>query len=87
MRNLLRLPSWLAVGVIHAYQRSLGRLVGNRCRFHPSCSEYAAIAISSNGLFRGGVQALWRLLRCGPWTAGGVDQPPLRRIDGSVARG
>jgi hypothetical protein len=47
----------------------------NTCKFHPSCSEYAALAIRKHGIFRGTRLALWRLARCHPWSAGGVDHP------------
>jgi len=84
MGRLVRLPSMLAVLAIVAYQRTLGRLVGNRCRFHPTCSQYARESIESNGLIRGGIAAVWRLLRCGPWTAGGIDHPKIRVHEGAV---
>lgn len=61
--------------LVRLYQETLGRLLAPRCRFHPSCSEYAVRALRMNGLVIGGLQAAWRLLRCGPWTAGGFDDP------------
>lgn len=45
------------------------------CKFYPSCSEYAYQAIAKYGIFRGGVKALWRVLRCNPLSNGGVDVP------------
>ena len=77
MRSIVHLPARLAILLIRVYQMTLGRLVGERCRFHPSCSRYAAQAIEEFGLVRGGARATWRLMRCGPWTAGGID--PVRR--------
>jgi uncharacterized protein len=68
--------SALLVTLIRGYQLSIGRLLGGRCRFHPSCSEYAIAAIRNTGAIRGSGSAIWRILRCGPWTAGGVDFPP-----------
>jgi uncharacterized protein len=50
-------------------------LPANTCKFHPSCSEYAQLAIQKHGVLRGGPLAAWRLLRCHPWTQGGVDYP------------
>jgi putative membrane protein insertion efficiency factor len=73
MKHIVRAPALLAVGLIRLYQVSLGRLLPARCRFHPSCSAYAIEAIDARGLIRGGGAALWRLARCGPWTAGGLD--------------
>ena len=46
------------------------------CRFQPTCSEYAAIAIATHGPLRGSALALWRLLRCHPFSKGGLDQVP-----------
>jgi putative membrane protein insertion efficiency factor len=46
------------------------------CRFVPTCSEYAATAIATHGPVRGGVLAVWRLLRCHPFGRGGLDQVP-----------
>ena len=48
------------------------------CRFQPTCSEYAAIAIATHGPLRGSALALWRLLRCHPFSKGGLDQVPLQ---------
>ena len=64
------------LGMIGMYRVSIGRLAGGRCRFHPSCSAYAYEAIRELGAVRGTGLAVWRVLRCGPWTAGGVDHPP-----------
>ncbi len=49
------------------------------CRFQPTCSEYAAVAIAIHGPFRGLALAIWRLLRCQPFSRGGLDQVPPRR--------
>jgi uncharacterized protein len=43
------------------------------CKFHPSCSCYAGDAVRKYGLLRGGLKATWRILRCNPWSHGGVD--------------
>ena len=84
MRKAVRLPARLAVLAIAAYQQTLGGLVGGRCRFHPSCSQYARESIEANGLLRGAAAAIWRLMRCGPWTAGGIDHPKIRLHEGAV---
>ena len=64
------------VAPIRLYQRVLSPLLGARCRFHPSCSEYTADAILRHGVFRGLYLGIRRLLRCHPWNAGGVDYVP-----------
>ena len=61
---------------IRAYQRLLSPFLGPRCRFYPSCSEYAAQAILRHGPMHGLYLATRRLLRCHPWNAGGVDHVP-----------
>jgi uncharacterized protein len=58
---------------IRAYQLLLSPLVGQRCKYYPSCSEYAAQAVQRYGILRGLVLAGWRLLRCNPWSQGGFD--------------
>ncbi len=63
----------LVVIVIRAYQKAVSPLLGERCRYYPSCSEYAAQSITKFGILRGLLLAGWRLLRCNPWSLGGVD--------------
>ena len=65
-----------AVLLVRFYQRFLSGLKPPTCRYYPCCSEYAAQAIGHLGLFRGGLLAAWRLLRCNPFSAGGYDPGP-----------
>ncbi|TAK91552.1 MAG: membrane protein insertion efficiency factor YidD [Burkholderiaceae bacterium] len=68
----------LLLALIRAYRWLLSPWLGNRCRFFPSCSEYASEALQQHGVWHGGGLALRRLLRCHPWHAGGYDPvPPL----------
>ena len=64
------------VAPIRAYQRIVSPLLGARCRFYPSCSEYAATALLRHGPVRGAYLAVRRLLRCHPWNPGGTDEVP-----------
>ena len=66
--------------VIRGYQRLVSPLLGDRCKYHPSCSEYAAQAIGRFGILRGLVLAAWRLLRCNPWSHGGFDPVEDQRL-------
>ncbi len=63
----------VVVAPIRVYQKLLSPLLGERCRYYPSCSEYAAQAITKYGILRGLVLAVWRLLRCNPFSRGGHD--------------
>ena len=63
----------VALWLIRGYQLLVSPLLGRRCKYHPSCSRYAADAVRELGLLRGFVLAAWRLLRCNPWSHGGVD--------------
>ena len=69
----------VAVGALRAYQWLLSPLLPGACRFAPTCSEYAKLALEGHGLLRGLGLAAWRLLRCHPFHAGGFDPPPGRR--------
>jgi putative membrane protein insertion efficiency factor len=62
--------------LIRLYQWTVSPLLGPRCRFYPSCSEYAHEAIGRFGVVRGTWLALKRLLRCHPWHPGGLDPVP-----------
>jgi putative membrane protein insertion efficiency factor len=66
----------LLVGVLHLYRVTLGPLFAGRCRFFPSCSAYALEAVRVHGALRGSALAAWRVLRCSPLSAGGIDPVP-----------
>ena len=63
-----------AIAPIRLYQRLVAPfLPTNTCKYHPSCSQYALDALHTHGLVKGSAKAAWRLLRCNPWSHGGVD--------------
>ena len=64
----------IAVATVRLYQLLLSPLSRGSCKFHPSCSQYAIDALRAHGVLRGSVLAAWRLLRCHPWSHGGVDR-------------
>lgn len=66
----------ILITVIRGYQRFISPLLGNNCRFQPSCSQYAVEAIRKHGAVRGSGYALWRIARCQPFCAGGHDPVP-----------
>lgn len=67
--------------LVAAYRATISPLLGNRCRFHPSCSEYARVALARHGSLRGGWLTLRRLARCHPFCAGGHDPVPGQSPD------
>jgi putative membrane protein insertion efficiency factor len=75
--------SWgarIVAGLIRVYQLVLSPWVTQSCKYYPSCSQYALDAVVAHGVLRGTGLAIWRLLRCNPWSRGGVDHvPPSRR--------
>ena len=66
----------IASSFIRLYQLTLSSLVGNYCRFQPTCSEYAREAYRKYGFFKGTRLTIGRLLRCHPWARGGYDPVP-----------
>ena len=65
--------------LIRLYQRTLSPLLGNVCRFEPSCSRYAMACIDSHGPLRGGLLSVVRLCKCHPFHPGGYDPPPAAK--------
>ena len=63
------------LALIKFYQRFVSPLTPGSCRYYPTCSNYAVAAIEKYGLLKGGAKALWRILRCNPFSKGGVDYP------------
>ncbi len=68
----------LLAGVVRGYQLVVSPWLGPSCRYYPSCSSYAVDALQQHGAVRGGGLAFWRLLRCNPWSNGGVDHVPAQ---------
>ncbi len=73
LRTAITLP-------IKLYQKTVSPLTGQRCRYYPSCSEYAVQSITKFGILRGLVLAGWRLLRCNPLSRGGFDPVEDQRL-------
>lgn len=65
---------------IRLYQRFVSPVLGPRCRYYPTCSDYAVRSIERFGILRGSVLAAWRLLRCNPLSHGGFDYPEDQRL-------
>lgn len=71
-----RIAPSVVIGLIAGYRRFISPLMGDHCRFYPSCSAYTQDAIATHGLASGGWLALRRLARCHPWNPGGIDHVP-----------
>ena len=68
----------VALAPIRLYRGLVSPLLPARCKYHPTCSAYAVEAITRHGVVRGGGLAVWRLLRCNPFSHGGYDPVPSR---------
>jgi len=68
--------SMLAIGAIKLYQLLISPLLGKRCRFYPTCSQYSIEAIKKYGFFKGSLLSFKRIVKCGPWHPGGYDPLP-----------
>ena len=64
----------LFIYMIAFYQKYLSFLLGKNCRFEPTCSQYAKESIEIHGALIGGYYSIIRILKCGPWSAGGIDE-------------
>lgn len=72
------IPRNVLLGILWLYRRLISPLYGQVCRYYPSCSTYAVGAIQYHGAAWGVALAAWRVLRCNPWSKGGIDDPPER---------
>ena len=89
----MRQPAGVRIRILEAmftgYRRFLSpllhspALVRGGCPYQPTCSEYAELALAQHGILRGGALALWRLLRCNPFSHGGWDPVPIPTQRGS----
>ncbi|WP_030270117.1 membrane protein insertion efficiency factor YidD [Streptomyces sp. NRRL B-24484] len=69
---------YLLMGLIRLYQWTISPLLGPVCRYYPSCSHYGYEAVRTHGAVKGSGLTAWRILRCNPWSPGGVDHVPPR---------
>jgi len=71
--------------LLRAYKLGISPVLGQNCRFYPSCSDYAAEAIREHGAAKGGLLAARRLCKCHPWHPGGLDPVPKKTADPAAA--
>jgi hypothetical protein len=75
LRWLTSFPALVLIAGARLYQRTLSHIVGQQCRFHPTCSEYFILAVRKYGAVRGSWKGVCRIGRCHPWNPGGIDWP------------
>jgi len=75
------IPRNLGVLLLRGYRAAISPLYGDVCRYYPSCSAYGLGSVQQRGLLIGSALTAWRILRCNPWTAGGIDDVRPARHD------
>ncbi|MGL6077018.1 MAG: membrane protein insertion efficiency factor YidD [Fimbriiglobus sp.] len=75
MRYLARTLAAVLIFGVRLYQWGIRPLLPPMCKFTPGCSEYFILSVKKYGPIRGGTKGIWRVCRCGPWSAGGHDPP------------
>jgi len=66
---------WFVIKLLRFWQVFVSPLYPPSCRYYPTCSQYAIMAVEKDGVLKGLVKAIWRVLRCNPLSKGGVDLP------------
>ncbi|HAG52792.1 MAG TPA: membrane protein insertion efficiency factor YidD [Alphaproteobacteria bacterium] len=79
MKKNISILSKISLILIRVYQKSFSALIGRSCRFAPTCSDYALIAIKRYGFFKGWYLALIRIAKCNPWGPHGHDPVPKNK--------
>ena len=72
----MKLFRYIFIIPIKLYQKLISPLFPPRCKYYPSCSSYCLTAYEKHGIIKGTVLSGWRLLRCNPWSLGGIDKVP-----------
>ncbi len=67
---------YVFMGIIKFYKKCISPLFPPCCKYYPTCSSYALDAFQKHGFFKGFILSAWRILRCNPWSMGGVDPVP-----------
>jgi uncharacterized protein len=78
---ILLIPRNIGVLLIRGYRAVISPLYGDVCRYHPSCSAYGLGSVQQRGLLVGSVLTAWRIVRCNPWSPGGIDDVRAARHD------
>ncbi len=73
IKKFFRIPVNIEISLIRFYQKNISSSLGRRCIFYPTCSEYVRQAVDKYGIIKGNVLGLKRILKCNPFSHGGVD--------------
>jgi len=76
---------WLLIGFVRLWRSVVSPWYGPCCKYYPTCSAYALEALQLHGAIKGSGLAIWRLLRCNPWSKGGVDPVPGSPLQAKIA--
>lgn len=79
IRGLVDVPRQIAMALLKGYRVVVSPLYGDVCRYFPSCSAYALESVTVHGAVKGSGLAAYRVLRCNPWSHGGIDHVPAGR--------
>lgn len=71
---IILLPKKFVIFLINLYQKYISPHLGNNCRFYPTCSEYTKLAVDKYGIIKGSILGIIRILKCNPFSKGGVDK-------------
>ena len=77
IRSIPLIPRNLVLGLLAGYRKVISPMYGDVCAYYPSCSAYAVGAVQQHGAVRGAALSAWRIVRCNPWSHGGVDDVRL----------
>ena len=84
LRFIVSVPQGVLIALIRLYQVMFSAWSGQRCRYYPSCSAYALTALRTHGAATGTALAASRIVRCNPWSRGGVDEVPPAPVESTV---
>ncbi|MGA0107973.1 MAG: membrane protein insertion efficiency factor YidD [Candidatus Nanopelagicales bacterium] len=76
INKVLKVPNYFFIGLVWFYQKTLSPLLGPRCRYWPSCSTYTLESLKTHNIFKALILSSWRIVRCNPFTEGGLDPVP-----------
>lgn len=74
IKKIVNIPKKVLIYMIKIYQKHISPKMTRRCKYYPTCSEYARQSLDKYGIIKGSFLSIWRILRCNPFSKGGVDK-------------